>query len=153
MSTATAFTVTLTGVQGTLVRVEVDAAPGVPGLTLVGLPDTAVREARDRTRSAIGNSGVRWKSCKVTVSLTPASVRKRGSGFDLALACACLAAFDEIPAEALASWVLIGELGLDGAVRQVNGVLPMALASVAAGRHRLVGRGSLRERSSARPGG
>jgi magnesium chelatase family protein len=138
VSTATAFTVTLTGVEGTLVRVEVDAAPGVPGLTLVGLPDTAVREARDRIRSAIGNTGAKWKVCKVTVSLTPASVRKRGSGFDLALACACLAAFDEVPASSLGAWVLIGELGLDGAVRPVNGVLPMALAAVAAGRSRLV---------------
>ncbi|MFL6178364.1 MAG: YifB family Mg chelatase-like AAA ATPase [Actinomycetes bacterium] len=137
MSTATAFTVTLTGVQGTVVRVEVDAAPGVPGLTLVGLPDTAVREARDRIRSAIGNTGARWKACRVTVSLTPASVRKRGSGFDLALACACIAAFSELPVEALASWVMIGELGLDGAVRPVNGVLPMALASVGSGRQRL----------------
>jgi magnesium chelatase family protein len=138
VSTATAFTVTLTGVQGTVVRVEVDAAPGVPGLTLVGLPDAAVREARDRIRSAIGNTGAKWKSCRVTVSLTPASVRKRGSGFDLALACACIAAFDDVPTDALAAWVLIGELGLDGAVRPVNGVLPMVLASVAAGRERLV---------------
>jgi magnesium chelatase family protein len=138
VSTATAFTVTLTGVHGTLVRVEVDASPGVPGLTLVGLPDTAVREARDRVRSAIGNSGIAWKACKVTVSLSPASVRKRGSGFDLALACACLAAFDQVPSDATASWVLIGELGLDGRVRPVNGVLPMVLASVSAGRCRLV---------------
>ncbi|HEX5017469.1 MAG TPA: YifB family Mg chelatase-like AAA ATPase [Actinomycetes bacterium] len=138
MSTATAFTVTLTGVHGTIVRVEVDAAPGVPGLSLVGLPDTAIREARDRIRSAIGNSGASWKSCKVTVSLSPASVRKRGSGVDLALACACLAAFDELPNDAVSSWVLIGELGLDGAVRPVQGVLPMALAAVAAGRRTLL---------------
>jgi magnesium chelatase family protein len=138
MTTATAFTVTLTGVQGAVVRVEVDAAPGVPGLSIVGLPDAAVREARDRIRSAIVNSGAAWKVCRVTVSLTPASVKKRGSGFDLALACACLAAFAEVPAEGLAPWVLIGELGLDGAVRPVNGVLPMALAAVAAGRPRLM---------------
>jgi magnesium chelatase family protein len=138
MSTATAWTVTLTGVKGTVVRVEVDAAPGVPGLSLVGLPDTAVREARDRIRSAITNSGAKWKLCRVTVSLTPASVRKRGSGFDLALACGCLAAFGELPAERLASWVLIGELGLDGTVRPVTGVLPMALTAVSEGRGRLV---------------
>ena len=138
MSTATAFTVTLTGVHGTVVRVEVDAAPGVPGLSLVGLPDTAVREARDRIRSAITNTGAKWKVCRVTVSLTPASVRKRGSGLDLALACACLAAFGEFAAARLAEWVLIGELGLDGAVRPVKGVLPMALSAVSAGRPRLV---------------
>lgn len=138
MSTSTAFTVTLTGVKGTVVRVEVDAAPGVPGLSLVGLPDTAVREARDRIRSAIVNTGLKWKVCRVTVSLTPASMKKRGSGFDLALACACLGAFGEVGSDDLAPWVLIGELGLDGTVRPVNGVLPMVLASVAAGRSRLV---------------
>ena len=138
MSTATAFTVTLTGVQGTVVRVEVDAGPGVPGLTLVGLPDTAVREARDRVKSAISNCGIPWKSCKVTVSLSPASVRKRGSGFDLALACACLASFDQVPADATGAWVMIGELGLDGMVRAVNGTLPMVLAAVTAGKHRFV---------------
>jgi len=138
MSTAAAFTVTLTGVQGTVVRVEVDAGPGVPGLTLVGLPDTAVREARDRVKSAIGNCGIPWKSCKVTVSLSPASVRKRGSGFDLALACSCLAAFDQVPVEATRAWVMIGELGLDGKVRAVNGTLPMVLAAVTAGWHRFV---------------
>jgi magnesium chelatase family protein len=130
--------VTLTGVEGTLVRAEVDAAPGVPGFSLVGLPDTAVREARDRIRAAIGNSGAAWRSCKVTVSLAPAGVRKRGSGFDLALACACLAAFDELPRPELARWVLIGELGLDGTVRPVRGVLPMVLAASEAGRSRLV---------------
>src|SRR4029078_12973100 len=99
---------------------EVDAAPGVPGLTLVGLPDTAVREARDRIRSAIGNTGATWKACRVTVSLTPASVRKRGSGFDLALACACIGAFSGLPVEALASWVMICALRLVGGVRPVQ---------------------------------
>jgi magnesium chelatase family protein len=138
VSTASAYTVTLTGVQGTVVRVEVDASPGVPGMTLVGLPDTAVREARDRVRAAITNSGAEWKACKVTASLSPAWVRKRGSGLDLALACACLAAFELVPAGATEAWVLIAELGLDGSVRPVHGVLPMVLAAVAAGHRRLV---------------
>lgn len=138
MSTASAYTVTLTGVEGTVVRVEVDASPGVPGLALVGLPDPAVREARDRVRAAITNSGGEWKACKVTASLSPASVRKRGSGMDLALACACLAAFDAVPSGAAEQWVLIAELGLDGSVRPVRGVLPMVLAAVEAGRHRLI---------------
>jgi magnesium chelatase family protein len=138
LSTASAYTVTLTGVQGTLVRVEVDASPGVPGLTLVGLPDSAVREARDRVRAAITNTGMAWKACRVTASLSPASVRKRGSGLDLALACACLAAFDALPDGSTQKWVMIAELGLDGAVRPVHGVLPMVLAAVRAGRPRLV---------------
>ena len=93
-----------------------------------GLPDTAVREARDRVRAAITNSGAGWKACKVTASLSPASVRKRGSGLDLALACACLAAFELVPPRSTEAWVLIAELGLDGAVRPVRGVLPMVLA-------------------------
>lgn len=138
MSTATAHTVTLTGVHGQLVLVEVDASPGVPGTAVVGLPDAAVREARDRVRASIGNSGAEWKSCKVTISLSPASVRKRGSGFDLALACGCLAAFGALPADVLHEWVLIAELGLDGAVRPVQGMLPMVLAAVAAGRRRVL---------------
>lgn len=138
MSTASAHAVTLTGVQGQMVRVEVDASPGVPGMSVVGLPDTAVREARDRVRAAIGNSGAAWKACKVTISLSPASLRKRGSGFDLALACGCLAAFGSLPSEVLDQWVLIAELGLDGAARPVRGMLPMALAAVSAGHGRLL---------------
>lgn len=138
MSTATAHAVTLTGVHGQMVRVEIDASPGVPGMAVVGLPDTAVREARDRVRAAIGNSGAAWKACKVTISLSPASVRKRGSGFDLALACGCLAAFGSLPPEALDQWVLLAELGLDGVARPVRGMLPMALAAVSAGHGRLL---------------
>ena len=75
MALAQSLGVTLTGVQGQLVKVEVDASSGVPGVTLVGLGDTAVSEARDRVRAAIGNSGEQWLSCKVTISLSPASVR------------------------------------------------------------------------------
>ena len=133
MSLARTQTVTLTGVAGQVVGVEVDAAPGVPGLTLVGLADTAVSEARDRVRAALVNVGEAWLSRKVTINLSPASVRKRGSGFDLALACACLAAFDALPGDAIANQVLIGELGLDGALRPVRGILPMVIAAVERG--------------------
>ena len=97
MSLARTHSVTLTGVKGQVVDVEVDAGPGVPGLTLVGLADTAVSEARDRVRSAIVNVGEPWQSRKVTINLSPGWIRKRGSGFDLAFACACLAAFDSLP--------------------------------------------------------
>lgn len=128
-------TVTLTGVQGQVVDVEVDAGPGIPGITLVGLADAAVSEARDRVKAAVVNSGEKWPSRKVTINLSPAAVKKRGSGFDLALACACLAAFDAVPAQRLGDLVLIGELGLDGAVRSVRGTLPMVIAAVAAGHH------------------
>ena len=138
MSLARAHTVTLTGVAGQIVDIEVDAASGIPGLTLVGLADTAVRESRDRVRAAIVNVGESWPSRKITVNLSPAWVRKRGSGFDLALACACLAAFDGIPDRALADVVLIGELGLDGAVRPVRGALPMVIAGVEQGWTRFI---------------
>ena len=103
-----------------------------------GLADTAVSEAKDRVRAAIGNSDEQWRSCKVTINLSPASVRKRGSGFDLALACACLAAFDELPAESLTDLVLVAELGLDGTLRPVRGILPMVIAAVEAGHCNIV---------------
>ena len=138
MSLATAHTVTLMGVTGTVVHVEVDATEGVPGVRVVGLADTAVSEARDRVRSAILNVGEQWRSRKVTINLSPASVRKRGSGFDLALACACLGAFDSLTTDQLADWLFIGELGLDGAVRPVRGILPMVLAAAEAGHQRVM---------------
>ncbi|MEO8330324.1 MAG: magnesium chelatase domain-containing protein, partial [Candidatus Nanopelagicales bacterium] len=136
----------MTGVHGQVVNVEVDAAPGVPGFTLVGLADTAISEARDRVRAAIVNVGEAWENRKVTINLSPAWVRKRGSGFDLAIACACLAAFNKLPVEPLAQLVLIGELGLDGAVRPVRGILPMVLGAVEQGFERfVVAEGSGRE--------
>lgn len=133
MSLATTHTVTLTGVKGTVVKVEVDAADGLPGLRVVGLADTAINEARDRVRAAISNAEEKWKLRRITVNLSPASVRKRGTGFDLALACACLGAFDALPDDSLQGWVFIGELGLDGSVRPVAGILPMVLAAAEAG--------------------
>ena len=146
MSLARTHTVTLTGVNGQVVDVEVDAVAGIPGVTLVGLADTAVSEARDRVRAAIVNIDEIWESRKVTINLSPAWVRKRGSGFDLALACACMAAFDRLPREPLAGLVFIGELGLDGMVRPVRGILPMVLAAVAAGFSKfMVAEGSGRE--------
>ncbi|HVQ88429.1 MAG TPA: YifB family Mg chelatase-like AAA ATPase [Actinomycetes bacterium] len=146
MSLARTNTVTLTGVQGQVVTVEVDAAAGVPGFTLVGLADTAISEARDRVRAAIVNVDETWENRKVTINLSPAWVRKRGSGFDLALACACLAAFSKLPLEPLSQLVLIGELGLDGSARPVRGILPMVLAAVEQGFERfMVAEGSGRE--------
>lgn len=130
MSLARTQSVTLTGVKGQVVQVEVDAAGGVPGVNLVGLADTAVNEARDRIRSAIVNTDEDWPNRKVTINLSPGWVRKRGSGFDLAFACACLAAFDALPREPLSNFVLVGELGLDGSVRPVRGILPMVIAAV-----------------------
>jgi magnesium chelatase family protein len=127
--------VALVGVTGHLVEVEADISQGVPSYALVGLPDTSLAESRDRVRAAIVNSGQRWPSTtrRTTVNLSPASLPKRGSGFDLAIALAVLAADDVVPPSAVAHAVLLGELGLDGQVRAVRGVLPAVLAASDAG--------------------
>jgi magnesium chelatase family protein len=123
----------LVGVQGHPVEIEADIENGMVALLLVGLPDTALREARDRIRSAIVNSGETWPSRRITVGLSPASLPKRGSGFDFGIAMAILAAAGSVPAAGLDGLVLIGELGLDGRIRAVPGVLPAAAAAAAAG--------------------
>ncbi|MCU1691221.1 MAG: Mg chelatase, subunit ChlI, partial [Frankiales bacterium] len=117
MALARAWAVALVGLEGTLVEVEADLAQGLPGLTVTGLPDTALSEARDRVRAALVNSGEQWPQKRITLGLSPASLPKRGSGFDLALAASVLAASGALPAASLAGRVLLGELGLDGQVR------------------------------------
>jgi magnesium chelatase family protein len=133
MALARTHAMTLVGVQGHPVEIEADISNGMVALLLVGLPDTALREARDRIRSAIVNSGESWPHRRITVGLSPASLPKRGSGFDLGIAVAILAAAGAVPSARLRDLVLIGELGLDGRVRPVPGVLPAAAAAVAAG--------------------
>ena len=133
MTLARALSVALVGVVGNLVEVEADLADGLPGMALVGLPDPAVHEARDRVRAAVVNSGVAWPSRRMTVGLFPATLPKSGSGFDLAMAAAILAAAGEVPPAALDRRVLVGELALDGRVRGVHGVLPAVMAAVDAG--------------------
>ncbi len=129
MSLASAWAVALHGVDGMLVEIEADIGPGLPGLHMVGLPDTALSEARDRVRAAVLNSGERWPSRRMTLALSPATLPKGGSSYDLALACALLAADRRIPGERLCGLVLIGELALDGRLRPVRGVLPAVLAA------------------------
>lgn len=126
------------GVEGRLVEVEADVGQGLPGMTIVGLPDTAVAESRDRARAAVVNSGGTWPNRKVTVGLSPASLPKRGSGLDTAVALAVLAATGQVPADAAAAPVVVGELGLDGTVRRVRGMVAIALAARAAGVEHLV---------------
>ncbi|NJP65542.1 YifB family Mg chelatase-like AAA ATPase [Streptomyces spiramenti] len=130
--------VAVTGVEGVVVEVQADLEPGVAAFTLVGLVDKSLSEARDRVRSAVVNSGVPWPQKKLTVALSPASLPKAGSGFDLAVACAVLAAAEQVEPTAVAELVLVGELGLDGRVRPVHGVLPAVLAAVEAGCRRVV---------------
>jgi magnesium chelatase family protein len=127
---ARTYSVALIGVTGHMVEVEVDIANGLVGMILVGLPDTALREARDRIRAAIVNSGEEWPQRKITVGLSPASLPKRGSWFDLAIAIGVLAAAGKVPREAAADVMFFGELGLDGRLRPVRGVLPAVAAAV-----------------------
>src|SRR5216684_1954560 len=133
MALARAHAMALVGVLGHPVEIAADIENGMVALLLVRQPDTALREGRDRIRSAIVNSGERWPHLRITVGLSPASLPKRGSGFDLGIAIAILAAAGAVPAAALRGLVLIGELGLDGRVRPVPGVLPAAAAAAAAG--------------------
>jgi magnesium chelatase family protein len=133
MALARAYAVALVGLEGHVVEVEADLALGVPGVTMVGLPDASLAEARDRVRAAVVNSGHAWPQRRITLGLSPASLPKRGSGFDLALAAAILAAAGVVPAAALHGRVLVGELGLDGSVRPVRGVLPAVVTAARAG--------------------
>ncbi|MET7689738.1 YifB family Mg chelatase-like AAA ATPase [Streptomyces sp. NPDC005483] len=133
MAFARTCSVALVGVEGVVVEVQADLEPGVAAFTLVGLPDKSLTESRDRVRAAVVNSGGEWPQKKLTVGLSPASVPKAGSGFDLAVACAVLGASERIDPHVLADIVMIGELGLDGRVRPVRGILPAVLAAADAG--------------------
>ncbi|WP_435973811.1 YifB family Mg chelatase-like AAA ATPase [Streptomyces sp. Qhu_M48] len=138
MGFARTCSVALIGVEGVVVEVQADLEPGVAAFTLVGLPDKSLTESRDRVRAAVVNSGAEWPQKKLTVGLSPASVPKSGSGFDLAVAAAVLGAAERIDPRAIADLVLIGELGLDGRVRPVRGILPAVLAAADAGYRQVV---------------
>ena len=127
MTLARVRTVALVGLEGHQIEVEVDISDGLPGYTLLGLPDAALSESRDRVRSALTNSGELWPNKKVTVSLSPAWLPKSGSSFDLPIAIAILIAQNTLPDVSEESF--LGELGLDGAIRSVRGVLPAVLAA------------------------
>ncbi|MCP3938929.1 MAG: YifB family Mg chelatase-like AAA ATPase [Actinomycetia bacterium] len=116
------------GVQGVPVSVEVHVSNGLPGFTVVGLPDTACREARDRVRAALLSSELRWPAARVTVNLAPSDLRKTGSGLDLAIAVGLAAASEQVPLGSLEGRGFLGELGLDGQIRNVPGLLPMVAA-------------------------
>ncbi|WP_031515407.1 YifB family Mg chelatase-like AAA ATPase [Desulfofalx alkaliphila] len=120
--------VALQGLDGLIVKVEVDVSVGLPRLDLVGLPDTAVRESKERVRAAIKNSGFEFPVKRITVNLAPADIRKEGPVYDLPIAIGILAASGQIPMDKCSDYIFIGELSLDGAIRAVNGSLPAALA-------------------------
>ncbi len=126
---ATARTLTLDGISARPVRVEVDVHRGLPNFTIVGLPDAAVREARERVRAALVNCGFEFPLRRIVVNLAPASLRKAGPGMDLAIAAALLSASGHLDWKGLAQVALVGELALDGSTRQVQGALAMAEAA------------------------
>ena len=127
----------LVGIEGVPVEVEVDVAPGIPATRIVGLPDTAVGEARERIRSAIRAAGYTWPARRITINLAPADLRKSGGSFDLAIAIGILLASGQIRHRGKGTLAAIGELALDGRVRNVPGALPLALPLLSAG-HRVL---------------
>jgi magnesium chelatase family protein len=116
---------TLIGVQGRSIFVEAHVSTGIPSFTVVGLPDASCREARDRVRAAILSSGLQWPKRRMTVNLAPTGVRKSGAALDLPIAVALLAADGQLGADCIAGISFLGELGLDGSIRRVPGVLPL----------------------------
>lgn len=127
------------GLEAPEVLVEVHLSNGLPGLTLVGLPETAVRESRERVRSALLNAGFEFPTTRrITVNLAPADLPKEGGRFDLPIALGILVASEQLPAAALEGIECLGELALDGRLRPINGALPVALAAQAAGHHLLL---------------
>jgi len=133
MVVARTLAVALHGIDGAIVEIEADLANGLPAFTIIGLPDAALGEAKDRVRAAAANSGCDLPTRRVTVNLSPASMPKHGSGFDLGIAIAALATTGAIDVAAIDRVVHVGELSLDGRLRPVAGVLPAVLAARRAG--------------------
>ncbi len=131
-------TSTVVGVSAVPVTVEVDVADGLPGVTIVGLPDMAVKESKERIKSALKNSQFAWPQTRVTVNLAPADIRKEGSAFDFPMALGLLAASRQLETDLFADTVALGELALDGALRPVPGVLPIALSLKGRGKRLLL---------------
>ncbi|MGH2513694.1 MAG: YifB family Mg chelatase-like AAA ATPase, partial [Candidatus Limnocylindrales bacterium] len=133
---ASVLSATLHGIEGRVVRVEVDVAPGLPGFTIVGLPDASLQEARERVRGGIRNSGLVFPPRRITVNLAPAELRKAGASLDIAIAVAILLGSEQARAEG--SWALLGELSLGGELRRVPGILSMVVALARRGVARVV---------------
>ncbi|MDQ3608140.1 MAG: ATP-dependent protease, partial [Actinomycetota bacterium] len=133
MSLARAVTFAIDGIASRRVLVEVDLRVGLPAFTIVGRGDMSVRESRERIRAALLNSGFEFPARRITANLAPAALRKVGPGFDLAIACALLAAGGQVPVESLERWAIFGELSLGGEVRPCRGTLAVAEGARRAG--------------------
>lgn len=136
MGFARTYAVALVGLQGHIVEVEADISQSLPGFVLLGLPDTSLNDSRDRVRSAAKNSGVPLAQRKLTINLTPATLPKKGSAFDLALVVDALQADGQI--NSTGTTIFLGELGLDGSIRPIPGILPAVKAAVDAGHQRII---------------
>ena len=128
----------LHGLEGYLIDVQVDVSGGLPNWEVVGLPDVSVKEAKERVRTAIKNSGYEFQSRRIVVNLAPANTRKEGSFFDLPIAIGILIDFGEIMEQNLSDTIFIGELSLDGRINKVNGVLPMCVEAKKLGIKRVI---------------
>ncbi|NVM57114.1 MAG: ATP-binding protein, partial [Desulfobacterales bacterium] len=117
------------GVDAYIVEVEVDIRHGLPGFNTVGLPEAAVKESKDRVKSAINNSGYRFPDDRITVNLAPADIKKEGTGFDLPIAIGILTATGVVPQNMLSEYLILGELSLDGRIKPLKGSLPVALSA------------------------
>lgn len=124
---AKVFSFGLLGIEAYPVEIEVDVSHGLPAVTLVGLPDTAIRESRERVKSAIKNSGFAWPGDRITISLAPSDTKKEGASFDLAIALGVLAATEQLDAEKLKGYLVLGELSLDGGLRPIKGALSISI--------------------------
>ena len=119
----------IVGIDAVKVGVEVDVSGGLPGIVLVGLPDTAVQESRERVKAALKNAGYAFPMRKIVINLTPADLRKEGPSFDLPISVGILAASQQVSANLLGDYLFLGEVSLDGSLRPVAGVLPIAAAA------------------------
>lgn len=131
-------TMSLNGLDGYLIEVQVDVSPGIPNWDIVGLPDTSVRESKERVRIAIRNSGFEFQSRKIVVNLAPASTKKEGSLFDLPIAIGILMNFGEIRTQSFDKTIFIGELSLDGSINKARGILPLCIEAKKLGITRIV---------------
>src|SRR3954451_10651248 len=122
------------GIEAFPVEVEVNAGWGDTNIVIVGLPDTAVKESRDRVTTALSNSGFKFPMGRTTINLAPADVKKEGPSFDLPIAVGMLAASEQVETDQLDNFLMVGELALTGAVRSVKGILPIALRAKAEGK-------------------
>lgn len=130
--------IALHGLEGYLVEVQVDVAGGLPSFEVIGLPDASVKEAKERVRTAIKNTGVELPSRKIVVNLAPANMRKEGSSFDLAIAVGILKSLEVMIEDELQKYILVGELSLDGRLNKVEGILPICIEAAKLGIHKVI---------------